>query len=138
MGEQVDLEVLLAAWKTFQQQTGIGPIKDESHYDYLTGLLDALWDRTKGNEQDPLWGLCDLVGTLAHQYEGRRHKMANATGAGALRLLMQEHNLSPADLPELGTERDVIAVLAGSHKLTKANALSLGKRFHVSPSTFYP
>lgn len=90
----------------------------------MAGLLDALWDRTTGDEQDPLWGLCDLVGTLVHQYEGRRHKMADATGTGALRFLMQEHNLSPADLPELGTERDVTAVLAGSRKLTKANALS--------------
>lgn len=64
MGEQVDLEVLLTAWKSFQQQTGISPIQDESHYDYLAGLLDALWDRTTVDEQDPLWGLCDLVGTL--------------------------------------------------------------------------
>lgn len=29
MGEQVDLEVLLTAWKSFQQQTGISPIQDE-------------------------------------------------------------------------------------------------------------
>lgn len=83
-------------------------------------------------------GLCNFVGTLAYLHEGRQNKVANTAGAGVSRFLMQERNLSSADLPELLVESDVIAVLVGARQLTKAAAVSLGKRFHVSPSTFYP
>lgn len=138
MDEHIDVEGLLEAWKIFQQRTGISPIRDESHYDYMTVLLGILWDRTKGDERSPLSELCDLVGAVVHQYESCHHKMAEASGVDALRFLMQELNLGPADLPEIGRERDVLELLEGHRQLTRADALSLAKRFNISPSTFYP
>lgn len=70
---QLDTTALQAAWVAFQQATGICQIRDEAHYDLMCKLLDELWDETHGDDAHPLWGVCELVGFLIHNYESQNH-----------------------------------------------------------------
>lgn len=116
--------------------TDIGPIRDQAHYDRMSELLEALWDATEGDEANPLWELCELVGELVHEYEDTHHKLPEATGLDALRYLMHEHGLRQSDLPEIGSQGVVSEVLAGRRPLNLRQVKALGERFGVSPATF--
>jgi len=53
-----------------------------------------------------------------------------------LQFLMEEHQLGPSDLPELGTTNRVWEILNGKRELTVNNLRALAKRFGVSPAVF--
>ena len=53
-----------------------------------------------------------------------------------LQFLMDEHGLSPSDLPEIGRQSVVLEILEGKRELTVDNIRVLTKRFRISPSVF--
>lgn len=54
-----------------------------------------------------------------------------------LKFLMNEHDLSQSDLPEIGSQSLVSKILKGERKLTADQIGRLAGRFHVSPAVFY-
>jgi HTH-type transcriptional regulator/antitoxin HigA len=136
MNARLNPAALLPAWEAFRQATDIGPIRDAAHYDRMSELLEALWNTTEGDESNPLWELCELVGDLVHEYEDKHHKLPEATGVDALRYLMHEHGLRQSDLPEIGSQGVVSEVLAGRRDLNIRQVKALSERFGVSPATF--
>ena len=119
--------------------TPIAPIlslRNEAEYDAAVGRLNALIDEVGTNEQHPLYGLLDTLGTLIHTYEEQHHTIPDATGPEVLEFLMVEHGLTPADIPELGSPDAVERFLAGQHELSASQIRSLAERFHVSPAAF--
>jgi HTH-type transcriptional regulator / antitoxin HigA len=65
-----------------------------------------------------------------------RCKTIRRTPADVLKLLMDELQLTLADLPELGTPAQVADLLAGRPALNVAQIQTLAQRFGVSPATF--
>jgi HTH-type transcriptional regulator/antitoxin HigA len=59
-----------------------------------------------------------------------------ATGPEVLQFLMEEHDLSTADLPELGSSETVERYLNGLEELSVHQVRNLARRFHVSPAAF--
>ena len=53
-----------------------------------------------------------------------------------LKFFMEQHDLTPSDLPELGTQRVVSEMLRGKRELNTRQMKALSKRFHVSPAVF--
>jgi HTH-type transcriptional regulator/antitoxin HigA len=49
---------------------------------------------------------------------------------------MDEHGLSPSDLPELGSPSIVREILEGKCDLTVKQIRAIAERFHVSPGVF--
>ena len=54
-----------------------------------------------------------------------------------LRLLMDQHGLGTADLPEIGSKSMVSRVLSGERSLSKKHIQALSKRFGINPGLFF-
>jgi HTH-type transcriptional regulator/antitoxin HigA len=117
----------------------LGPlfsIRNEREYDLAVERLNSLLDEVGDDEQHPLYSLLDTLGTLVHAYEAQHHPMPECRGGDVLRFLMEEHGLTPSDLPEIGSRAVVSAILRGKRDLTVRQIRALSARFQVSPSAF--
>jgi HTH-type transcriptional regulator/antitoxin HigA len=125
--------------ETREHWLAIGPlltIRDESDYSAAVERLGSLLKEIGDNEQHPMYGLLDTLGTLIHAYEEEHVPIPEASGPEALEYLMEEHDLGPEDLPELGGATVVRAVLAGEKELHLGEIRALAERFRVSPAVF--
>lgn len=77
---------------------------------------------------------------IAHNlqtYEEKNFPLENSTPSDVLEFLMQEHELTQADFPEIGSQSLVSKILKGERKLTAEHIARLASRFHLSPAAFY-
>ena len=111
-------------------------IRNEREYDRAVQLLNELLDEIGTNERHPLYSFMDTLGTLIEVYEEEHHPVPASTGAELLRYLMEEHDLSQSELPEIGSQGVVSEVLNGKRDLNIRQVRALAKRFHVSPAVF--
>jgi HTH-type transcriptional regulator/antitoxin HigA len=96
--------------------------------------LDAIIDAPDGSpEADERMGLSDLIAA----YEGQHSVVPRGGPLGVLRRLMETQSLSQRDLPEIGAQRVVSAVLLGKRVINARMAVALSKRFGipVAPSS---
>ncbi|MCY4569482.1 MAG: transcriptional regulator [Candidatus Poribacteria bacterium] len=111
-------------------------IRDENEYDKAITTLNALIDEVGADEQHPLYELLDILGTVIHAYEEKHHPIPECNGVEVLKLLVEEHQLKPIDLPELGPPDFVLEILNGERDLTVTHIRTLAERFQVSPAVF--
>ena len=133
-----DAAAVQAAWVTLERSVGpLTAIRSKREYERKRKLMNALLDEIGGDERHPLAGLLDLLGELVAAYEAREATMPEAPPADVLRLLIESHGLSQADLAaELGGQPVVSAVLGGKRAINARQAKALGQRFGVSPAVF--
>ena len=89
------------------------------------------------DERHPLYSLLDTLGTLLEAYEEQQYAIPNATGAGVLEYLMEEHGLTQSQLPEVGSQGVGSEVLSGKRELNVRQIRALAGRFGVSPAVFF-
>jgi HTH-type transcriptional regulator/antitoxin HigA len=111
-------------------------LRNEEEYDAAVQRLNALVDEIGTNQEHPLYSLLDTFGALVHAYEEQHHTIPSVSGPEVLQFLMEEHNLSPTELPELGSPATVTRVLAGDEEMSIQQVRALAHRFHVSPAAF--
>ena len=122
-----------------QHWTAMSPLlslRNEQEYDQAVERLNRLLDEVGTNEQHPLYTLLDTLGTLIHAYEEEHHPIPECSGVDVLRFLMDEHDLTQSDLPEIGSQGVVSEILRGKRELNVRQIRALAKRFHVSPGVF--
>lgn len=122
-----------------QSWTAISPLlslRNEQEYDRAVERLNRLLDEVGTDEQHPLYTLLDTLGTLIHAYEEEHHPIPECSGVDILRFLMEEHDLTQSDLPEIGSQGVVSEILRGKRELNVRQIRALAKRFHVSPGVF--
>jgi HTH-type transcriptional regulator / antitoxin HigA len=124
------------AWSLLQSLAPVAVIRTEQHYDQALAALHHLLDIVGDDETHPLYELLDTLGVLIHTYEESHTPAGNVTSIDILKLLMDEHQLTESDLPELGPPRQVAAILAGRRALSVPQIYALAKRFGVTPATF--
>ena len=122
-----------AHWRVLQP---LFSIRDETEYDRVISTLNALIDEVGTDEQHPLYELLDTLGTVIHVYEEKHHPIPECSGVEVLRLLMEEHQLEPSDLTELGPSSIVLEILNGDRDLTVRHIQALAETFQVSPAVF--
>jgi HTH-type transcriptional regulator / antitoxin HigA len=125
--------------ETREHWQAIGPlltIRSEQDYAAAIDRLHILLEETGDDEEHPLYGLLDTLGTLIHAYEEAHVPIPEASGPEVLEYLMEEHGLAPEDLPELGGAQAVQAVLTGERELHLGEIRALAERFRVSPAVF--
>lgn len=125
--------------ETQEHWQAIGPlltIRNERDYDAAVDCLSMLLDEIGDNEQHPLYGFLDILGTLIQVYEEEHMAIPEASGSEVLEYLMEEHGLGLKDLPELGEASAVRAVLGGERELHVGEIRALAERFRVSPAVF--
>lgn len=120
-------------WTTISPLLSIG---NESDYDRAVETLNDLLDEVGSDENHPLYGLLDTLGTLVHVYEEDHHPISTASGAEMLQFFMQEHDLAQGDLPEVGSQGVISEILSGKRELNVRQIRALSERFHVSPAVF--
>lgn len=76
------------------------------------------------------------LGTLVSVYEEEYHPYTTLLGPELLARCMEAHDLTQAQVPEVGPQPLVSAVLNGKRLLTPRMAVELGRRFRVPAEAF--
>ena len=111
-------------------------IRDEVTYQRSLEQLNGLIDLVGTDEQHSLYSLLDTLGILIEAYETEHVAIPEAGGVDVLQYLMEEHNLTPDDLPEIGSQDKVTEILSGKRDLNVQQIRTLSQRFQVSPAVF--
>ena len=122
-----------AHWRSLQP---LFLIRDEAEYDEAIATLNALLDEVGNDEQHPLSELLNVLGTVIHAYEEKHYPIPECRGIDILQALMEEHQLEPAALPELGAPDIVAQILNEERELTVSQIRALAARFRISPAAF--
>jgi HTH-type transcriptional regulator/antitoxin HigA len=133
---EVMSEITAATRKSWETVGPLLRIRNERDYDRAVKRLDHLLEEVGTDEQHPLYGFLDTLGTVLHAYEEKHHEMPKCSGAEMLRYFMAEHELAQSDLPEVGSQGVVSEILRGKRELNVRQVRALAKRFHVSPAVF--
>jgi HTH-type transcriptional regulator/antitoxin HigA len=110
---------------------------DEDDYDTLTAILDELLKLVGDDEDHPLASLASNIGNLLEAYDEAHRPMPPVSGADVLQYLMQEHQLSQSELPEIGAQSVVSEILAGKRQLNVRHIRALAERFNVPVEVFF-
>ncbi|HEY1897560.1 MAG TPA: hypothetical protein VGG62_14870 [Terracidiphilus sp.] len=79
----------------------------------------------------------ELLATLIEQFEEKAYPLPAGDPVGALKLLMESHDLKAIALAEIfGSRARTSEVLSGKRSISKEQAKRLGERFKVSPAVF--
>jgi len=113
-------------------------IRNAQEYAAAVAELDALVDEVGDNPRDPRYRFIDTLSVLIEAYDEEHHKIPDLSATEMLRFLMEQHGLSQADLPEIGSQGVVSEVLRGKRELNVRQIKALSERFHVSPEAFFP
>lgn len=110
--------------------------KTIAEYNSLVNQLDQLLDMVGDNENHTLMGLVDLISHLIAEYDAEHYQSNRGKGIDALKFLMEAHQLTQADFPEIASQGVMSEILRGKRPLNLRQIKLLAKRFHVEPSTF--
>lgn len=129
----MNLQDISAHWLALHETLGLGaPIANEAQYEQALAFVEAVFDDVAADSAHPLDGLVDLLADRIREYEDRVHPWPDtSTPATVLAGLMEEHGLKQSDLPEIGAQSVVSAVLAGKRQLNLRQVKALAKRFSV-------
>lgn len=133
----MNLQDVSAHWVALHEQLGLGgPIQDEAHYERLLTVVGELMDDPAVLE-GPVGGLVSLLADRIRDYETRQYPWPDtATPADVLALLMREHGLGQANLPEVGSQGVVSEILNGKRELNLRQVKALAAKFHVPLEVF--
>lgn len=121
-------------------------IQDDADYQETLALLEELMDVAEDSAYAPINDLVGLLASAVEYYENQQQVLVEfdqaanslAPDISALRCIMQQHSLKPADLQEeIGSKSLVSMILSGQRALTKEHIAKLAKRFHVNPAIFF-
>ena len=104
-------------------------IRNESEYDAAVERLNSLLDEVGDDESHPLYSLLDTLGILIEAYDNEHYPLPNCNGIDALIYLMEEHSLSPSQLPEIGSQKVVSEIISEKRKLNVRQIQALAERF---------
>ena len=110
---------------------------NEDDYDELAEALDELLALVRDDENHPLASLASHMGDLIEAYDETRRPIPKGRGVDVLRYLMLEHELTEADLPEVGPPSLVSEILRGQRQLDIHHIRALSDRFDVPSDVFF-
>jgi HTH-type transcriptional regulator/antitoxin HigA len=124
---------VLKPWVAVNNALGLAaPIRDEAHYRELQDFVEECIERFGDDDAHPVFGLVSLLADRIREYEARVHPWPDkTTPADVLAFLMEEHGLKQSDLPEIGPQSVVSAILSGKRQLNLRQVRALAKRFQV-------
>lgn len=112
------------------------PIRDAAGYEAAVASLNRLLDAGAASEQHPLANLVDTLGALIAEYDDRHYPGEPVTPVAMLRFLMEQHGLTQAGLPEIGSQGVVSEILNGKRELNVRQIKALAGRFQVPAGLF--
>ena len=134
----MNVSAILSPWETVHSALGLGqPIRDQAHYEELLAFVDECFERFSADEAHPIFSLLDLVAARIKAYEDSTQPWPEtSTPASRLAFLMEQHGLRQNELPEVGAQSVVSAVLSGKRQLNLRQIQGLSRRFGVPMDAF--
>lgn len=118
----------------------IGHIANEEDYAQALALMDDLIEGYETNRPlvEILARSIEIWENESDEFADFNARVAKLGGVDVLRLLMEQHGLGVADLPEIGSKSLVSKILNGrGRNLTRDHIDALSKRFSLSPALFF-
>ncbi|HAU1718475.1 TPA: transcriptional regulator [Legionella pneumophila] len=120
-------------------------LKDEQAYEDALTMMEHLMESV-GEERNKPENI--LIGLLAHaieEYESKDEEisdfvsqsMSDRGDVALLRMIIDQHQLTLSDLPEVGHKSLISKILSGERNLTRSHIEKLSKRFHIDPGLFF-
>ena len=126
-----------ASWSALTTRLPLRPIHDDVDWENAMEVIDQMAGHDMNRDQEDY---LQALSTLVAAYEDASHAVdtRRAGGVRALRSLMQEHEMSAADLGRLLKVHRSHAskILNGDRSLTADHMRTLGAHFKVNPSLF--
>ena len=111
--------------------------RTEAEYDRLVSMLNSLLDLVGFDETRAVNRLIEGIGDAVAAYDDEHYPPPpDVSGPEMLRSLMLDHGLRQSDVPELGAQSVVSAVLSGKRRISAEQAIRLGRRFKLDPDAF--
>lgn len=129
------------AHRLSEQASFVVEIVNDEEYDQALALMDELID-----DYDNHLVLIELLSKSIERWESSSSDFADFNqrtssvdpSVSVLRLLMDQHNLGVADLPEIGSKSLVSKILnKRDRQLTRQHIEALSRRFQISPALFF-
>ena len=120
-------------------------ITDDAHYEEALELVEYLLEEAQDDTDDPLNTIIEMLSQAIEAFEGKHKDLAafekrvlkQPADLSMLRLLMDQHGLGTAELPEIGSKSMVSRVLSGERGLSKKHIQALSERFGIDPGLFF-
>ena len=128
------------ARELFDKASFISHISNDNDYQQALALMDELIEDYDNQRAliDVLSASIEQWETSASEFSEFNERIANINGDLALlKVLMEQHGLGVADLPEIGSKSLVSRILSGDRNLTKKHIATLSRRFGISPALFF-
>ena len=124
----------------FMEASFISQIRNEDDYERALALMDDLVEDYENQKQ-----LIEVLSVSIEHWENSsdrltmfNKKVASLNGGlSTLKVLMEQHGLGVADIPEIGSKSLLSRILSGHRSLTKKHIETLSERFGVSPALFF-
>ena len=130
------IEELTVHFQVITSIVPLHPVRTGADYDKAVALLNHLLDSGAANDEHPLSDLVDTLGVLIGEFDVDQYPQAEVSALDTLRFLMEQHNLTQAELPEIGSQGVVSEVLTGKRELNVRQIRALSVRFSVPASLF--
>jgi len=132
-------QIKLKADALFSEAHFITDIKTNKEYQIALALMDDLIQ-----DYDKQRPLIEILSNSIERWENTTDEFSEFNqrikaldGVDTLKLLMEQHKLGIANVPEIGSNTLVSKVLNGKRNLTRNHIEALSKRFGVSPALFF-
>ena len=134
-------ELKETAQRLGEQVSFVVEIVNDEEYEQALALMDELID-----DYDNHLILIELLSKSIERWESCSNDFAEFNqrtssvdpSVSVLRLLMDQHNLGVADLPEIGGKSLVSKILnKRDRQLTRRHIEALSRRFQISPALFF-
>lgn len=112
------------------------PARSRADYEQLVLALDHVLDAGGADEKHSLALLADYLGDLISEYETAHLPIKEMSVPELLRELMTLRGLTQSQLPEIGPQSVVSAVLSGKRALNVRQIGRLAKRFNLPADVF--
>ena len=120
-------------------------ITDNRHYEEALELIENLLEEAEDSPDDPLNAVIEILSHAIEAYESKDDVLVafekrvtdQPADLAMLRLLMDQHDLGTADIPEIGSKSMVSRVLSGERGLSKKHIQVLSERFGIDPGLFF-
>ena len=128
------------AFELFNQAPFISYITNEADYAQALALMDELIE-----DYDNQKPLIDMLSASIARWEDKSPEFKSFndriekldSGVATLKVIMEQHELGVADLPEIGSKSLVSRILNGERRLTRNHIEALSRRFNINPALFF-
>jgi HTH-type transcriptional regulator/antitoxin HigA len=102
-----------ADYRRIRQQIPLGPLRTKAEYHRAVAVVDDIIDEIGEDDSHSLADLAETLALAIEAYENHHAGIPDAAGPAILRTLMDEHELTQSDLPEIGSQGVVSEILSG-------------------------